>query len=298
MLAGGVVHERPQRLESDACVAARRRHRQVHASSARFVEQPPVLGVVPIIAAGPQGTNRESRQDAMEPAEVIRVRVRQRDQLEVRDALAAQEGLDHARAGIERAVVGAATVDQDRLSPGHLDDSGISLPHVEERDDQIGIAPARQLSDAEAEHGPDQTQAGRPELPPPARRPARQRRQDEERREDQRRRLEGIRRARQPDRRGLTEALSDRQRQPRAPGGHQQQASAAGVGAQRRQARARQAAGHDHHLDQRNQQQISQRRCRRQLAERVRHDGGSRRPRRQRGGTQSRHGGQGPPRAR
>ena len=254
------------------------------AALARERDEPPVLGVVPVVAAGPERADVEAFQDAEQTVQVIGVRMRQRDDFDPADAARAQEWFDDARARIERAVAYAAAVDHHHRATGRLDDRGVTLSDVQERHRQIACAPPGEVADREAAERDQRRRERRPRQRPARGPGAAGRYQREASGTGQRRGLEQVRRPAQPERAVGAESARDRQRPLRreARGGQGQLAQRR---PQRTGGRAREAHGHHRQFDDRNQGQVAERRQRRDLAEVVGHQRRGRR----RGSDRRRH---------
>jgi hypothetical protein len=73
-------------------------------------------------------------QHGAQTARVIRVRVGERDHIEATDWAIPEKGREHALAHVEAAAAARPAVDQDSPALGRLDERGIALSDVEERD--------------------------------------------------------------------------------------------------------------------------------------------------------------------
>jgi hypothetical protein len=109
--------------------AARAEHDGVRRRGRRF--DPPHGGLGRIHRPEPQRARRHLLDDRHRPADVITVRVREGQKVDVQQPHGAQGGRDHARADVELAARHAAGVHQHRQAVGEPDQQRVALSHVE-----------------------------------------------------------------------------------------------------------------------------------------------------------------------
>jgi hypothetical protein len=134
---GGTGAEHRQREPPEACGAIAQRARVSDACAAPA--QPGDEGlrrfaVCPRFEHGagvPKLVRRHRREHRGQPAEVVRVRVAEHHEVELRDASGSQRRHDHARSRVD-APLAPARVDEDRVAGAELDQRRIALAHVEE----------------------------------------------------------------------------------------------------------------------------------------------------------------------
>ena len=90
-----------------------------------------IVGVAPVVSRGPQRAHLEALKHPVQTAHVVGVRMRQGDEVEVEDPRGAQERLDDSRPRIERAVVGAPSVDEQGATPRQLDDRALAAGGID-----------------------------------------------------------------------------------------------------------------------------------------------------------------------
>ena len=82
--------------------------------------------------APPEFARMEVREEIRDAAEMIGVRVRDRNGVDPEDLTGQEERRDHGRAGVEVAAWKAAGIDHDHSAPGELENTRVALPDVEE----------------------------------------------------------------------------------------------------------------------------------------------------------------------